>query len=415
MAVCRIETVPAISGTGMCRHRQTRPRCARKHQPPRHLAWQHDSASLLLWSRSCNMSRQMVVHTAYLARIERVRRRHVVLREFGRVLSLCLVLLALLAARVAAQERQLDWQGQVRKYCDASDWPSAMRVLEQQIARAPGDLDLKAWRARVLTWSGRLAEAQQEYLAILKVSANDPDNWAGLASVYAREGKTEEALRAFAIAVQLDPKSADLRAARARALRDAGRRMEARDEFHQALSLDPENSDARAGLISLRALPTQELRFGNETDLFNFASANRDEWVSWNSRWSQHQNTSIAASSYQRSGVNAGKVLGGITARAARWGALTVGGAVAHDNAVIPKSEAFFDLDRGWKIGGERFLRGVETSFGQHWYWYQAARILTLNSAAVIYFPREWTFTLAATGARSAFSGAGAEWRPSGS
>ncbi len=118
--------------------------------------------------------------------------------------------------------------------------------------------------------------------------------------------------------------------------------------------------------------------------------------------WSQHWNTSIAASFYQRGGVDAGKVLGSITARAARWGALTAGGAVGHHNAVIPKSEAFFDLDRGWKLGGENFLRAVETSYGQHWYWYQAARILTLNGAAIAYFPREWTFSLAATGARAA-------------
>src|SRR5689334_8772864 len=164
-----------------------------------------------------------------------------------------LLALTLLVVHAAAQEQQPDWQAQVRKYCDAKDWASAMRVLEQEIVRAPGDLDLKAWRARVFTWSGRLAEAEQTYLAILKISANDPDNWAGLASVYAREGKTGEALRAFDTAVQLDPRRADLRAARARALREAGRPMEARDEFHEALSLDPKNSDARGGLISLRA------------------------------------------------------------------------------------------------------------------------------------------------------------------
>ncbi len=310
----------------------------------------------------------MVAQKAYSVGTDGIRFRRAVRRLSIPLLVVFLFALTLLAVHAPAREHQPDWQAQVRKYCDANDWPSAMRVLQQEIVRAPGDLDLKAWRARVLAWSGKLAEAQQEYLAILKISANDPDNWAGLASVYAREGKTGEALRAFDTAVQLDPQRGDLRAARARALRDAGRRTEARDEFHEALSLDPKNSDARAGLISLRALPTQELRFGNETDLFNFAGANRDESVAWNSRWSQHWNTSIAASSYQRSGVNAGKVLGGITARAARWGALTVGGAVGHDNAVIPKSEAFFDLDRGWKIGGERFLRGVETSFGQHWY-----------------------------------------------
>jgi tetratricopeptide (TPR) repeat protein len=357
----------------------------------------------------------MVVQDPHSAGAGGIRFRHLAGCLFSPLLVVSLLALTLLAVHAPAQEQQPHWQAQVRKYCDASDWPSAMRVLEQEIARAPSDLDLKVWRARVLTWSGRLVEAEQAYLAILKVSANDPDHWAGLASVYAREGKTQEALRAFDTAVKLDPRRADLRAARARALRDAGRRTEARDEFHQALSLDPNNSDARAGLVSLRALPTQELRFGDETDLYNFAGANRDEWVAWNSRWSQHWNTSIAASFYQRGGVDARKVLGSITARAARWGALTAGGAVGHDNAVIPKSEAFFNLDRGWKLGGETFLRAVETSYGQHWYWYQAARILTLNGAAMVYFPREWTFTLAATGARSAFSGTGAEWRPSGS
>ena len=357
----------------------------------------------------------MVAQQTYSVGTDGIRFRRAVRRLSIPLLAVFLLALPLLAVYAAAQEHQPDWQAQVRKYCDASDWPSAMRALEQEIVRAPGDLDLKAWRARVLAWSGKLAAAQQEYLAILKISANDPDNWAGLASVYAREGKTAEALRAFDTAVQLDPHRADLHAARARALRDAGLRMEAREEFHEALSLDPKNSDARAGLISLRALPTQELRFGNDTDLFNFAGANRGEWVAWTSRWSQHWNTSMAASSYQRGGVNAGKFLGSITARAARWGALTVGGAVGHDKAVIPKSETFFDLDRGWKLGGERFLRAVETSYGQHWYWYQAARILTLNGAAILYFPREWTFSLAATGARSAFSGTGEEWRSSGS
>jgi hypothetical protein len=59
-------------------------------------------------------------------------------------------------------------------------------------------------------------------------------------------------------------------------------------------------------------------------------------------------------------------------------------------------------------------VHGVEFDYGQHWYWSQAARILTLNGSAFVYFPRDWTLTLAATGARSAFSGTGAEWRPSG-
>jgi tetratricopeptide (TPR) repeat protein len=357
----------------------------------------------------------MVVHTASLARIERVRRRNVVRCGFGRVLSLCLVLLALPAARAAAQGRQPDWQGQVRKYCEASDWPSAMRVLEQQIARAPGDLDVKAWRARVLTWSGRLAEAQQEYLAILKLSPRDPDNWAGLASVYAREGKNEDALRALDTAVQLEPKRADLHAARARALRALGRRSEARAEFRQALILDPPSTEARVGLKSLRAEPKSELRVGNETDLLSYTAANEGNWASLATRWTPVWATSLGGGAYQRSGVLAAKFIGSATAHLPSLGAITAGGAVGHDNSVIPKSEAFFDLDRGWKTGEGTLLRGLELSYGQHWYWYQAARILALNGVAVIYLPREWSFSLAATGARSAFSGTRVEWRPSGS
>ena len=36
-----------------------------------------------------------------------------------------------------AQDQAPDWQAQVRKYAEAKDWDSAMRVVEQELARAP--------------------------------------------------------------------------------------------------------------------------------------------------------------------------------------------------------------------------------------------------------------------------------------
>lgn len=290
-----------------------------------------------------------------------------------------------------------------------------MRALEQQIARAPSDLDLKAWRARVLTWSGNLAQAQQEYIAILNVSPNDPDYWAGLANVYSRQGKNSEALLALDRAVQLDPKRADLRAAHARAMRDAGKRNASRAEFETALRFDPASAEARAGLHSLRSEPRNELRLGDETDFLSYAAANQGSSANLATRWTPVLGTNFGFGEYHRGGVFAEKFVASATWRVPRFGAITAGGAVGHDNGVIPKSEAFFDLDRGWKTGEETFFRGLELDYGQHWYWYQAARIVTLNGSAVIYLPREWLFSLAATGARSAFSGTGAEWRPSGS
>ncbi len=331
------------------------------------------------------------------------------------VLTSGLLLGALLvASSVFGQDQTPAWQTQVRKYSEAQDWEAALRIVDQEVARVPQDMDVRAWRARVLTWSGHVAEAEKEYLEILKFSRNGPDNWMGLANVYLREGRTVEALLALDTAVNLDPTRADLHAARASVLRAVGERSEARLEFQKALNLDPTSVEARAGLISLRLEPKHELRFGQDNALFNFAGANRDEWTSLTSQWTPHWVTSVAGSFYQRGGAGAGKFEGSVTRRQPKWGAMTVGGAIGRDNAVIPKSEAFFDLDHGWKSGETHFVRGVEIVYGQQWYWYQSARILTLSGTAIVYLPREWTLSLRATGARSAFSGTDAEWRPSG-
>ncbi len=320
----------------------------------------------------------------------------------------------LVAPPFYAQDQAGDWQTRVRKYSEAEDWESALRIVDNEIARAPQDMDRRAWRARVLAWAGQLAEAEKEYLEVLKASGKDPDNWMGLANVYLREGRTVEALRALDTAVRLDPTRADLHAARARALRAAGERKPAQLEFQNALNLDPTSAEARAGLISLRPEPKHELRIGQDTDLFNFAGANHDQWTSLASQWTQHWSTTFGGSFYQRGGSDAGKFVGSVTRRQPKWGALTLGGAIGHDNAVIPKSEAFFDLDHGWKIGEANLVRGLEFVYGQHWYWYQSSRILTLTGTTIVYLPREWTLSLGATGARSAFSGTAAEWRPSG-
>lgn len=328
--------------------------------------------------------------------------------------SLLFLILLLAVPPAQGQTSSAGWQERVRRLCEKSDWTAALRIVEQELVRAPNDLDIRAWRARVLAWSGNLPAAKGEYQAILNVSAKDPDNWLGLAGVYSREGQYDKALQALDAAVQLDPKRADLRAARARALRDAGERARARAEFQEALRFDPGNAEARSGLTSLRREPRSELRLGSEADLLSYTSAYEGSWASVVTHWTPKWATSLAENIYQRGGLIAEKFTGSATSTLPQLGALTLGGAVAHDNAVIPKSEAFFDLDHGWKLGEVTAVRGIEFVYGQHWYWYQSARILTLNGTVIMYLPRDWSFSLGATGARSSFSGSGVDWRPSG-
>jgi len=313
------------------------------------------------------------------------------------------------------QESTSSWQEDAQKCAEAGDWPAAMGIVDREAARAPQDMDVRAWRARILLWSGKLAEAEVEYQQILSIMPNDPDNWAGLAAVYLREGRTSEALQALNRAEELDPKRADIRAGRGRALRALGAKNEAKREFSRAVELDPTNAEGRAGLLALHDDPRYELRVGVNTDFFNFTGANQAEGLTFISKWTPRWRSSVAAEGYHWGGTNAEKVVASLTGKLPGWGALTVGGAAAHDNGVIPKSESFFDYDQGFRLSRSMFLRGVEIVYGQHWYWYTSARILTINETTLFYLPRDWTWSLALTEARSHFSGTSAEWRPSGS
>src|SRR5436190_8389137 len=104
------------------------------------------------------------------------------------------VVLLLSGAIVQAQRSTPGWQQDVRRYAEAHDWAAAMRVVDGEIFRAPQDMDVRAWRARVLSWSGQLSEAEYEYREILATAPRDPDNWLGLANVYSRQGLTNQAL-----------------------------------------------------------------------------------------------------------------------------------------------------------------------------------------------------------------------------
>lgn len=322
--------------------------------------------------------------------------------------------LACLTAPAFGQSPAPDWESEARRYINAQDWTNALRIVDEQIAHHPQDMDIHAWRARILTWSGKLAEADAEYQHIVKVSANDPDVWLGISSLYMREGRTSDALTAINRAIELDPKRADLHEARARVLRALGETKEARSEFLAALDIDPGNNDARAGLITVPTQTKQQLRFGQETDLLSYTSAYNDQFATLTSQWTPRWATSVAGDFYERGGINAGKFIGGVTGSLPHWGALTIGGAVGDDNGVIPKGEAFFELDHAMTISETAFVRGLEFTYGQHWYWYQGAHILTLTGTGLVYLPREWTWSSSLIGARSGFTGTGTEWRPSG-
>lgn len=332
-------------------------------------------------------------------------------------LPLCasaLLALFLLAAPLYAQQAAVDWQEQVKTLVAQKHLEEALQVTEKRLEAAPQDVEARGWRGRLLLWTNRLPEAEADYRQALAAAPKDTDLMSGLAAVLARELRFDEALKLLTEAKALDPRRSDIRVQRGSVLRALERYPEARQEFSEALRLDPKDPEARAGLKSIPVQTKHLLRAGNDTDFFNYTDTANTQSVSLDSRWTPKWSTSFAGSAWQRFGVNAGKFTAAAAFHFTQRTSLAVGGAAANDQAVIPHSEAFFELDHGFHLGNHSAVRGVDASYVQHWFWYQGAHVLTITPSLLFYFPRDWTFQLAGIAARSGFSGLAPEWRPSG-
>ena len=329
------------------------------------------------------------------------------------VLGLFAGLFLLRTPPIQAQQT-IDWMTNLRKEVDAHHLGAALEIANQRLAAAPDDTDARGWRARTLAWLGDSREAEMEFRSLLSVTPNDPDVLSGLASVLVREQQQEEGLLLLNQAVALDPNRADILDQRGSLLLALGRTPEARSDFAAALSKNPHDQTAHAKLDSLAPQPRHALHFGSDTDAFNYTHAANAETVELVSHWDPRWITSFAGISYQRFGADAGKFAGSVARRFTRSDSLTIGGGVARDQGVIPRAEAFVQYGHGFHLSETFFFRALETDFQSHWFWYRDARVLGLTSTAILYVPRDATFSIAVTQARSAFPTTGPDWSPSG-
>ena len=131
------------------------------------------------------------------------------------------------------------------------------------------------------------------------------------------------------------------------------------------------------------------------------------------SHWTTRFATTFTAGFYQRFGQDASQFVGSTSFRLTKTDSLNIGGAVANSQGIIPKSEIFFEYGHGFRFSN-RWVKGLEASYLQHWFWYQGADVLTFSGRQLYYLPKEWMWSITVTGARSGFTGTGIEWVPSG-
>jgi hypothetical protein len=265
----------------------------------------------------------------------------------------------------------------------------------------------------LLAWKGRWSEGEAEYKLVLDKVPNDPEILTGLSDVLLWQKKYTEALETLDQARKISPSGAEILSRRARVLALLGRTPEARSEYQQTLLFDTQNSDARTGLAGLREDAKHELRVGEDVDSFNYANDVQTQGVSLSSRWNQRWSTVFGVSTYQRFGQNAVKFIASTALHFTVRDWFTAGSAAANRQSVVPTNEAFFEYGHTFPIKN-RWVHGLESSYQQHWFWYQGAHVLTLNTSQIFYLPHGWTWSLNVTGARSGFVGTPVDWTPSG-
>ena len=322
------------------------------------------------------------------------------------------------SAQEASQKTE-DWRERVKKSVAEHDLKAALQVVNARLAAVPDDSDAMGWRALILAWVGQRKEAEATYRKALRVSPKDGDFLLGLATLLAQDGRNAEALALLDEAMKIPPARADVLNEQGRALRALGRRDEARAAFLQAEALEPRNvsvtdDEARAGLRSLEGPLRYEIDIGNETDTFNYTVAANTQTMAFvakpNARWI----FSTEADIYQRFSANADKVIGSATYRGTPSDAFTVGGGVGNAQGIISRTETYFEYGHGFRIPEKKPVRGVETTYNQHWFWYDQAVVLVFTGTVATNFAHDFRWTMSGNAARSHFNGAAVAWEPSG-
>jgi tetratricopeptide (TPR) repeat protein len=312
-----------------------------------------------------------------------------------------------------------NWFEQVRQRVAAHDLAGAQRIVDARLTIAPDDSDALGWRAQLLAWTGHHAEAEAAYRRALDLSPRDGDYLLGLATLEAQDGGNTQALALLDTALQIPPPRADVYSERGRVLAALGRRDEARADFLKARALEPAgispvDDEAAEGLRSLELPPRYEVDFTNETDTFNYTGPANAQTAVFVAKPTDRWTFSTEADSYQRFGADAQKAIGAAGYRFEGRNWLTVGAGGGNSQGVIPRTEAYFEYDRGFTVSETAPLRGIETTYNQHWFWYDGAHVMAVTDTVAADMAHDFRWTFSASEARSGFDGAPVAWEPSG-
>lgn len=328
-------------------------------------------------------------------------------------LGLALALVAAAAGAAFAQS-PADPAAQIRSLVASGQFGRAEEEVDGWLRQYPGDLDARAWRARLWAWTNRWPEAEAEYRVLLEQLPEDVDLMAGLADVLYWQHRSDEALALLDRGCAIDPNRADIRLRRAQALQQLGRLTEARAAYEDTLTRAPGSEDAKRALAALRDPGRHELRFGSDLDRLSDGPNGGVVLVSLGTRWNDRWRAAGSLAQYERFGVPATQIALAATRRFGASRSLTAVAAVANDQDIVPRAELEFEYGHGIHGLPTGVVRGADLMWRQRWLWYSDASVVLLTPGVLVYLPNNWSWLVWVSANRVAIDTAGSTWEASG-
>lgn len=129
---------------------------------------------------------------------------------------------------------------------ELKDYPKAIALSKQALAKSPDYSDIRIFLGRLYTWSKKSDSARTELAIVLKDHPDNDDAALAMGSLEYWNNNPEAALQVVGKGLHYHPDSKDLLLLKAKALSALNRYREAGRIIDTVLKIDPQNTDARA-------------------------------------------------------------------------------------------------------------------------------------------------------------------------
>ncbi|MFI5161055.1 MAG: YaiO family outer membrane beta-barrel protein [Sphingobacteriales bacterium] len=129
---------------------------------------------------------------------------------------------------------------------DQKDYPKAISLSTQALAKSPDYSDIRVFLGRIYTWSDKTDSARAEFTTVLSKHPDNEDAAFAFGSLEYWNSNSPKALQVVQEGLKFHPQSKDLLLLKAKVLNDLKRFNEANTTLDILIKEDPTNSDARA-------------------------------------------------------------------------------------------------------------------------------------------------------------------------